>query len=194
LAAPSTLSGVTVPSHAKGRSVLVIGDSNVKHIQKFVTASEKGRVNVISLPGAKIADIKKCIHTFVQDQAEEALVILQVGVNDLPGSGSEVILEGLVDLSKYTKECRGGDGIEVRVCAVPERSDKGPYVQNRAVGINDRLFKACSKVGTHVLEWRPVVLDWNGGLGQDGVHFSPKASPLIGKKVNEFVQAFLGQA
>jgi hypothetical protein len=191
---PGNVSQNRKQRRVRRRSVLLLGDSNVNRLRHFVKSPEidpLNQVEVVSLPGAKIANVRGHVSKLLQRHADDVLVILQAGVNDLASTGSEVILNDLVELVKHTMECRSRGDVKVMVCAIPERIDQGSFAHSRAAGLNARLDRVCHQIGAKFLDWRPFVSPWDRGLGYDGVHFSPGGSLCVGHRIRLAAQSFL---
>ena len=75
------------------------------------------------------------------ESAEEVSVVLHVGTNDTPKSGSELIMGRLRQAIRACWEARSG--VRVTVCAIPSRLDKGGITWSRSEGVNDRLKELC---------------------------------------------------
>lgn len=179
------------PASAR-KSVLVVGDSNVKRIDRWLIPDEVDRssVGVVSLRGARIKDVSERIVGMVQKEADECLVVLQVGVNDVERRCASNVLEDLVQLGAQTKHLK--TKAEVRVCTIPERVDRGRIAYDRARWVNERLVSECSKVGVKVIDWRAAVSYSDVRWTKDGVHFNRTAGRIVGEKISEFVRDFLG--
>lgn len=176
------------------RSVLLTGDSNVRRFDRWAVPAGAARekVSVACFPGAGIQDVAERIRQMVRGEAaDEVLVVHHVGVNDVCRLSSGAVLRKIAELVHTTKAAR--PGVNVRICSIPERLDRGQLVNEKARTINSKLVDICSASGAQVIDWRAAInFRTRGKWTNDGVHFDRRASQVVGMKVGEFIHSFLG--
>jgi hypothetical protein len=124
------------------------------------------------------------------ESAEEVSVILHVGTNDTPKSGSELIMGRLRQAIKACREARSG--VQVAVCAIPSRLDKGGITWSRSEGVNDRLRVLCIAEGAVFLDTREALRHCKSPMARDGVHYSKEGTGAVGLAIMKEMKPFLG--
>ena len=175
----------------KTRSVIVVGDSNVRRLEAARVKDSGSRVSFHSFSGAGIERVRDKVGELVcSESAEEVSVVLHVGTNDTPKSGSELILGRLRQAIRTCREARSG--VRVTVCAIPSRLDKGGITWSRSEGINDRLRGLCIAEGAAFLDTRGIMKRCNSSMARDGVHFSKEGAGAVVSAILKDNEPFLG--
>src|SRR5215813_14003180 len=127
------------------KEVLIIGDSNVRRLDSFV--SDIGR--------EKIMDVKdKIIRIVGSIKAEYIKLFLHVGINGAE-RGSELILRDIKETIDELKKLNRS--LDIVICEIPARKDKGGLLFSRITGVNNTIQR---KAG----EWDYQVLEVNSTL------------------------------
>ncbi|CAG0882951.1 unnamed protein product [Darwinula stevensoni] len=145
----------------KTRALVIVGDSNVRRLEAAMGNDSGSRVSFIQFPGARIEHFRNKVGSVVcSESAEEVSVVLHVGTNDTPKSGSELMGR----LKQAIGACREArSGVRVTVCAIPSRLDRGGTTWSRSetpsdldhvvlplssrLPGHDRLKESCSAEG-----------------------------------------------
>ena len=177
----------------KMRSVILVGDSNVKRLEAAIgkDAGVKESVTFAPFSGAGIGAIRDRIGAVVSSApAGEVSVVLHVGTNDTPRTGSELIIAKLRQLIRACRDARSG--VKVSVCAIPSRTDKGGMTWSRSEGVNDRLTVVCAAEGAKFLDTRKALRRCESPMARDGVHFSGEGAKAVGTAIVKETKSFLG--
>ena len=129
------------PEHQRAakRSILIIGDSNVRRLQ---TGSRHSDVTFHSVPGATTDHIA-CDLSRMVEKSSATDVVIHVGTNDLTRVGSEVVAKNILGLAQQAK---GHQRVRrVYICSVTPRTDRGSFIFSRSESVNNRLHSLCLK-------------------------------------------------
>ena len=175
----------------KTRALVIVGDSNVRRLEGAMEKDSGAQVSFSQFPGARIEHIRDRIGSVVcSESAEEVSVVLHVGTNDTPKSGSELIMGRLRQAIRACREARSG--VRVTVCAIPSRLDKGGITWSRSEGVNDRLKELCIAEGAVFLDTREALSRCRSPMARDGVHFSKEGAVAVGLAIMKENEPFLG--
>ena len=136
--------------------------------------------------GAKVAECESRLQTVLKEEcksAKEVKVIVHIGTNDMQRTGSEVLLDKIRHLIKAAKNSRSG--VDMTICSIPNRVDKGGYVFSRSESVNARLGLLCKQEGATHLDLSHVQSQCSFPLARDGVHYSRKGAQLVGTVIGE---------
>ena len=169
------------------RSVLVIGDSNVRRLdrpmKRFLKDSSKVRVE--SYSGIGVDRIIDKVSTAVKNEnSDKVKVIVHVGTNDVCKTRSQELLDKLGRIVKRAYDARSG--VSVDVCTLPSRTDKGSFVYSRSESVNEQLAEVCKINGATCLDLGYC------SLGLDGVHYDAKGAHAVSCKIAQKINSFLG--
>ena len=168
------------------REVVIMGSSNVRRFDRFVRGKRRKRTKIFSFPGAKTKDLMGKIGDKV-DRSTKTKVFLHVGTNDTVRENSEQIIKNLECLIHEAKDANA----EVAVCSIPSRQDNG-VAFSRAEGINNRLAGICKSNGAEFVDLRGYLVSCRHWLNKDGVHYSERGGAIVGERLGELIDAFLG--
>ena len=170
-------------------SLLVIGDSNVRHIRN---ASSRSADNLAfhSISGATTDQVRRDIAQVVTETSPSQ-VVLHVGTNDITRNGSEVVVKNILNLVQQAKGCSGVG--QVYVCSIVPRRDRGAYLFSRSESVNNRLRTLCSKLnGVSFVDLRQRLESCPfSGLLRDAVHYNRMGSVQAYRMITESTGYFL---
>lgn len=174
------------------KEVLIIGDSNVKRLDSFVSdigREKRKHITLVSLPGGKIMDVKEKIIRIVGSiKAEYIKLFLHVGINDAE-RGSELILRDIKETIDELKKLNRS--LDIVICEIPARKDKGGLLFSRITGVNNTIQRKAGEWDYQVLEVNST-LDRLSAWTHDGVHYNKVAAKEIGGKIRNDIVNFLG--
>ena len=170
------------------KSVIVIGDSNVRRLDKPIKnslkAQDRPKVRVESVSGIGVDGLAARMATEVKREAsQEVKVIAHVGTNDMTKFGSQVLLSKISGLIKTARDARSG--VSVEVCEVPTRTDKGDFIYSCSRSVN------CELAGLYREEWATCLSLGNYRLDVDGLHYSQHGATAASRSIAESITSFL---
>jgi hypothetical protein len=177
------------------KKVIVIGDSNVRRLEtpiiNRIKRENAKKVTILRRSGARIADCESILLAALKEEcvAKKVKVFVHVGTNDVERCGSEVLLNKLRNMIKAARNLRAG--VDMTICSIPSRVDKGGHVFSRSESINFRLTKLCREEGATFLDLSHQLRKCRFPLGRDGVHYSWKGAQVVGSLIGEVASCFL---
>lgn len=178
----------------KKRKTLIIGDSNVKRLASTVNRCCKNRdsLKVMGLGGAKIQDCEKAAcQELLKVQDDKIQVVLHAGTNNVHREGSEGILDQYKNFVKNVHKAH--TDVEVVICSMPDRRDRGSLTFSRVISINHRLPRLCKDISASFLPIHSRLDNLNTDpLHFDGLHYSQAGSFVAGDYLATIVDDFLG--
>lgn len=116
-------------------------------------------------------------------------VFIHVGTNDMVRKGEEEIIDNMRSL---IQECRSaGKEVEVAVCSIPSRRDRGPMVWRKSEAVNNRLFSICREERVEYIDLRGYLISCRHPLARDGVHYSMEGAKAVGECLANNIFSFL---
>lgn len=171
------------------RGVLVIGSSNVRRVMEpFRKLARNGGVSSAvhskCIPGGTVADVIGAIPGAIRDTGCDQLrLVCHIGTNDVCQRGSEEILKSFRQLAECVADTGKAESVrlDVSVCSLVPRTDRGPLVWSRVEGINQRLRQLCKDEGLRFVDLRSGLdADW-APLDSSGVHYRSQAAYRVAK-------------
>ena len=156
--------GRTLP---QGR-VLVLGDSQVRHLDSAFCARDRTRRSRVCLPGAGIGRVSARLDTCLEEDGTKPIVFLSAGGNDLGKVRSEELF-GKFRLALEKIRNRGGIPV---VCGVLPRRGVGNEWLSRAITLNRRLASHCKSNGWSFVDNWDRFYGKDALYARDGVHLS----------------------
>ena len=200
---PARKSAVGVPvvnryavlqSKEERKEVIITGSSNVNRFSSFVFQNSDARldrkdVGFACFPGAKTEHMIGRMKRMVSGR-KKAKIFIHVGTNDVVSKRSSEIVGNTKQL---IAECKSANqNVEVAVCSIPPRFDRGEYVHRKSTFVNDLLSAACREMDAEFVDLRPAFLKCHGGvIGKDGVHYSRAGAEVVGKFLAGKISSFL---
>ena len=179
--------------------IVVIGSSNVRRV--MVPLRERARNEGVSqrvtswcIPGGGVPQVTKAVGAaVVGTKCSRLRVVAHVGVNDATFRGSEDILDSLRDLNAEVKRLGGtiGVGMELSICSLVPRIDRGPLIWSRVEGINQRLRQFCKDIGASFVDLRPAIRSCRNTLDRSGVHYTAESASCVASSIFEHCRSFL---
>lgn len=171
------------------RGVLVIGSSNVRRIVgPFQQLAQKGSVRSAvhskCIPGGTVPDVIRAIPGAIRDAGCDHLqIVVHAGANDACRKGSEEILNSFRQLAKCVVATGKAESVQVdmALCSIVPRTDRGPLVWSRVEGINQRLRRLCTDEGLHFVDLRPGLDAVRFPLDRSGVHYEREAATGVAR-------------
>ena len=151
----------------EGIKTLIVGDSQVRYMDRAFCGKNKNRMRVC-LPGAGVGDIIDRMDNILSGNGNKPIICLSAGGNDIGRCRSEELLD---KFKAAIDRIRTKGGIPI-ICGVLPRRRVGSEWLSRAVGVNDRLDRYCKSISV------PFIDNWDNFYGRrdlyarDGVHLS----------------------
>ena len=154
------------PRNKRGKTV-ILGDSQLHHIEENKLSSKTNKILVRSKGGLKVNEVIDTFGDILNEEADE--FIIHVGVNSIEKESEEQILH------KFLKLGESIDSARVTFSSIIKRADK-PKLNHKIMQINDKLKNLC-------LENRYDFIDnINIGfrhLGRDKLHINKEGQWLL---------------
>ena len=147
------------------------------------------------IPGGTVPQVTEAFGETVADtKCSRLRVVAHVGVNDATFRGSEVILGSLRDLDAEVKRVGRvmGVGMELSICSLVPRIDRGSLIWSRVEGINQRLRQFCTDIGASFVDLRPAIQSCRNALNRSGVHYTAESAECVAGRIFEHCRPFLG--
>lgn len=160
--------------------VLLIGDSQVRYLDRNFCSGDKRKRTRVCLPGAKVNDIVERFDRLVKGCERNAVIVTHVGVNDIQDKRSEALFKSYSSLLEKMKESH-------RRCVISgilPRMNVGKEWLSRAIGMNTWLKGMCERV-----EYKDNISFVDGWdsfyskrelYGMDGLHPSRQGVKVLG--------------
>lgn len=160
----------------------ILGDSIVKHFKK--TTKRRKQRNIYSSPGAGMKRITEHIE---KGQLDGRMVVLQGGGNDIEKTNTETLMKLFEDAIKKVRE-RG------KMCVVSgilPRHNESHYWSSKAIGINDRVQKYCSKMdGVMFIDNWDRFYHNQKFYTRDGVHLNYLGTDMLSSIIDREVELY----
>ncbi|MCP4269714.1 MAG: hypothetical protein GY777_29770, partial [Candidatus Brocadiaceae bacterium] len=168
---------------AKGRKVFVVGDSQVRYLDRAMQSEVS---KLVCSPGGGVSTILGKLDDIMEGNGASPIVCLSVGGNDVHRSRSEELLgKYRVMLEKVVQ----GGGSPVVCGIVPRRGLRREWM-SRSIAFNNRLEKYCnSKTIPFIDSWSRFYGD-DSLYARDGVHFSRKGVAELASKLDRTLVGF----
>ena len=170
--------------------ILVVGDSQVRHLDSRFCDREGMRMKSVSYPGKGIGYVSDKIVECMADQGKKPIVCLSAGGNDVECVRSEELLRRFKEAVGKVRD-RGGFPV---VCGVLPRRFVDDMWYSRAIAVNCRLALHCKANGWAFVDSWDLFFGHNHLYRRDGVHFSRKGVQILSESLEREVdalQAFL---
>ena len=159
--------GADEPTLPQG-NVIVLGDSQVRHLANSFCARDKARRTTVCLPGAGIGRVSAKIDTCLKEHGSKPIVFLSAGGNDIGKVKSEELI-GKFRLALNRIKNKGGIPV---VCGVLPRRGVGAEWLSRALALNNRLAAHCKSNRWAFVDNWDLFYGKDALYARDGVHLS----------------------
>ncbi|XP_045136199.1 uncharacterized protein LOC123519077 [Portunus trituberculatus] len=147
--------------------ILVVGDSQVRHLDAAFCAKDRKRMTRVCLPGAGIERISAQLDTCLAD-GTKPIVFLIAGGNDICKVRSEELFRRF---KEALAKIRNKDATPV-VCGVLPRKELGGEWLSRAIAVNCRFADHCRSNGWAFINNWDLFYGKDTLYTRDGVHLS----------------------
>ena len=156
-------------------NILIVGDSQVRYLDRAFCARDRKRRTRVCFPGAGVGHVSERIEACMANEGIKPIVCLSAGGNDVGKVRSEELLRRFKEVLGKVRD-RGGIPL---VCGILPRRKVGCEWLCRAIAMNCRLAEHCKANGwTFVDNWDRFF--GNDHLYQrDGVHLSHRGFQLL---------------
>ena len=166
------------------KEVIVIGDSQVRYLDRTFCERDRNRRMRVCLPGAGVNDMIERYENLVKGTERDAVVVMHVGINDIKKVRSEELVSKFRELLEKIR-ISGRRGV---VSGVLPRLRIGSEWMSRAIGINERVKAMCEGMGLlFVDEWSTFV-GRKELFAMDGLHLSRKGVNVLSDSLEEAVR------
>ncbi|XP_069946335.1 uncharacterized protein [Cherax quadricarinatus] len=159
--------GTTAPAN-EGKRILVVGDSQVRYVDRAFCNRNKKMRDRVCFPGAGVGDIVNRLDNIMSGNGNKPIICLSAGGNDIGKGRREELLDKYRSAIDFIKS-KGGIPI---ICSILPRRGVGNEWLSRAIGVNCWLDRYCKELAI------PFIDNWNNFYGKhdmyarDGVHLS----------------------
>ena len=169
----------------EGPGVLLIGDSQVRHLDRTFCENARERRVRMCLPGARVQDVSDRLDRLLEGTGNETVVVVHVGGNDVSRKRSEELVNRYrVMLEKVRSSGRTGV-----VCGVIPRICEGGEWLSRAISLNDRIEGMCRSLGLRFVDGWDTFFGKHEMFAKDGVHLSRVGAEVYGAQLEGTVKA-----
>ena len=171
-----------------GGNILVVGDSQVRYLDRAFCAKDRKHRTRVCFPGAGVGEVSDRIEACMANEGIKPIVCLNAGGNDVGKVCSEELLRRFKEVLGKVRD-RGGIPV---VCGILPRRGVGCEWLSRAIAVNCRLADHCKANG-----WT-FVDNWNRFFGMDhlyqwdGVHLSWRGNQLLADSLDHETRALKG--
>ena len=157
---------------------MILGDSQLYHIEENKPSSKTKKILVRSKEGLKINEVIDRFGDIFNEEADES--IFHVGVNSVEKESEEQILH------KFLKLGESIDSARVTFSSIIKRADK-PELNHKIMQINDKLKSLCLENGYDFID------NINIGfrhLGRDKLHINKEGQRLLAVNYLNHLRSF----
>ena len=165
--------------------VVVLGDSQVRHLDSAFCGRDRTRRTRVCLPGAGIARVSARLDTCLEENGTKPIVVLSAGGNDLGKVRSEELI-GKFRLALDRIRDKGGLPV---VCGVLPRRGVGVEWLSRAIAVNRRLAEHCRSNGWSFIDNWDLFYGRDSLYARDGVHLSRQGVRVLARTLESEVSA-----
>ena len=165
--------------------VLVLGDSQVRHLESCFVARDREVRSRVCLPGAGIERVSARIDTCLEENGSKPIVFLSAGGNDLGKVRSEELI-GKFRLALDKIKSKGGIPV---VCGILPRRGVGIEWLSRAIAVNCRLADHCKSKGWSFIDNWDLFYGKDALYARDGVHLSRQGVRVLAGTLEREVDA-----
>lgn len=163
----------------EGPEVLLIGDSQVRYLDRTFCENARERRVRMCLPGARVQDVSDKLDRLLVETGSETVVVVHVGGNDVARKRSEELVNRYrVMLEKVRSSGRTGV-----VCGVIPRICEGGEWLSRAISLNDRIEGMCRSLGLKFVDGWDTFFGKHEMFAKDGVHLSRLGAEVYGAQL-----------
>lgn len=174
-------------SHKGGRwhrdkkqgSVLLVGDSLVRFVDREFSRGKKDKRVRVCLPGARIEDVSGMVNEVVGD---EEVVVLEVGTNNFGREPNWLIRSRYRELLLRLKATRA----KVVCCGVLPRFDNKVNM-DRLVDFNSWLEEESTRMGFSFVDTWVMFQNKRDLFARDGLHLVTAGADEFGRMINRAV-------
>ena len=169
-------------------NILVVGDSQVRYLDRTFCARDKKRRTRVCFPGAGIGHVSERIEACMANEGTKPIVCLSAGGNDI---GRVHGVELLRRFKEVLGKVRDRGGIPVVCGILPRRGVSWEWL-SKAIAVNCRLADHCMANG-----WT-FINNWHRFFGmdhlyqRDGVHLSQRGYQFLADILEDEVGALKG--
>ena len=176
------------PSLSKSK-ILVVGDSQVRYLDRTFCAKDRSRRTRVCFPGAGVGDVSDRLVRCMAGEGTRPIVCLSVGTNDVGKVRSEELFRRFREALGKIRD-RGAVPV---VCGILPRRGASVEWLSRAIAMNRRVADHCGSNGWAFLDTWDLFYGENSLYARDGVHLSRRGVRVLAqaleRKVGE-VQGF----
>ena len=155
--------------------ILVVGDSQVKYLDRTFCARDRKRRTRVCFPGAGVEDVSDRLDRCMAGEGERPIVCLSVGTNDVGRVRSEELFRRFREALGKIRD-RGAVPV---VCGIIPRRDAGAEWLSRAIAMNCRIANHCGSNGWAFLDTWDLFYGENSLYARDGVHLSRRGVGVL---------------
>lgn len=168
---PSPPSPPPAPRKTSKGSILIIGDSIVRHLKV-----SKGNATVSCIPGARVRDVARRLPAALRQCSNPGTVVLHVGTNDTSARRSEVLKEhyrSLLDTARTKTDAR------ILVSGPMPTFRRGSEPFSRLYALHCWLREWCTTVGADYVDHWESFRERPALFHRDGLHPSRLGSAVL---------------
>ena len=167
-----------------GPEVLLVGDSQVRYLDRTFCERARDRRTRVCFPGARVQDVADRLDRLMVGTGKDAVVVLHVGGNDVGRTRSEELIGRYRNMLEKVK-ASGRTGV---VCGlIPRRFADSEWL-SRSLSLNSRLEGMCRELGFLFVDGWDTFYGKHAMYTKDGVHLSKIGTEAYGAQLEGTVR------
>uniref|UniRef100_A0A3B3SL27 SGNH hydrolase-type esterase domain-containing protein n=1 Tax=Paramormyrops kingsleyae TaxID=1676925 RepID=A0A3B3SL27_9TELE len=166
--------GTKEPPTPRRREVVVVGDSSIRGVDRYVCTHDRGSRTVSCLPGAQVGDLPNRVDRLLAPAGVDPVVVVHVGTNDIGKGRRAVLQDKFIDVADKLRS-RTSTVVFSGILPVP-RASQAKLSEIR--GLNPWLKWWCRKEGFRFMgHWKTF---WNRRdlFKPDGLHLNHRGTSV----------------
>lgn len=166
------------------KQTLVVGDSQIRYLDRTFCARDRGNRLRVCYPGAGIGDIINNMNDIMAGNGNNPIICISVGGNDVGRVRSEELIQRYKTAIELVRS-KGGIPI---ICGILPRKGVGNEWISRALGVNCRLERYCKSNAISFIDNWEHFYGRNEMYARDGVHLSRAGVVAVANSLEEVVR------
>ena len=164
----------------------IVGDSIVRgQLVEFCGRAPSKRKR-FCIPGASVDDVTEAVDTVAEGIANNGLILIHAGTNDIMRTRSEELLEKYRKMIRQYKEKTNN----ILISGILPKIDADNIFYSKAFSINNRVKNLCSQEGIEFIDtWNHFYRERELFMS-DGLHLNSVGSARLGRLLNNAVHFF----
>ena len=164
--------------------VLLIGDSQVRYLDRTFCEKARDKRLRVCFPGARVHDVSDRLDRLLVGTGRDAVVVVHVGGNDIGRTRSEELLKRYRVMLEKVK-ASGRVGV---VCGVIPRLRGDEVWLSRAINLNGKIETMCRSLGLRFVDGWDTFFGKHEMFSKDGIHPSRVGAEVYGLQLDVTVK------